>query len=111
MKVTKLVYRYPYTLYEPDNYSLCELIESGKDIDEPFKSILLMIYNYIQKPVNNKDGVYLLGNFTNEVDDVDDLYKYIAYRVKTDGKSYSVKIGIDGKSPCEMKAVIKSFKI
>lgn len=111
MKTTKLVYRYAYTPYKPENYSLCELIESGKDIDEPFKSILLMIYNYIQKPVNDKDGVYLIGNFTNDVDDIDDFYKYIAYQVKVEGKSYSVKIGIDSKSPYEMKAVIKSFKI
>ena len=111
MKVVKTEYKFPYTPYKSENYSLKELIESRKKIDEPIGSILQMIYNYIQNPVNDKDVVYLLGKFKHDEGDKDGYYKHTAYQVKFDGKSYGVKMGIDDKDAWLIKVVITTIEM
>jgi hypothetical protein len=113
MKVitTKLEYTYPYTHpYEPDSYSLNQLIESKKEIAEPIKSILNLINEYhIDVKINN--GVTLVGEYKNEdaaYYGVDEYYNYTLYTVKFQSKQYQVKIGVYGKDAWLMKAEIKT---
>ncbi len=109
-KLTQLIYRYRYIPYYPDSYSLTQHLETKPTIDEPIAGILQLVNTYNLNPKADC-GVTHIGDYTNLVDDKDNHYKYEAYQVKYQGLTYQVKMGVDVKSPNQIKVVITHLTI
>lgn len=89
-------------------FSLGDLLETIKDIEEPIRTILELIN--IQNQINKQTpNVNKIGSYINDVDDKNDHYKYDAYMVNTNGINYTVNIGIDVKHAFMIKVVIKDL--